>query len=111
MAFARYVEGKMKRRSIFCRATLQHKTFGVVVLQSYKKSVGVGNTFAYVVEEMIGRCDLVDIEILAVVPQKIWFQRNFIVHGGDFTHPSQVFQEASTSLEEFRRIIAQDIVA
>jgi hypothetical protein len=71
----------------------------------------MGLTFFHVVEEMLGRCDMVELKLMAMVAHKIWFRRNFVMHGGDFTYPHQVFREASNSLEEFRRITAQEYVA
>jgi hypothetical protein len=75
-----------------------------------QKGIGEGITFVHVVEEMIGRCDLAELEILAVVARKIWFRRNSVVHGGDFIHPTHVFRDAINSLEDFQKANTQDIV-
>jgi hypothetical protein len=55
-------------------------------------------------EKLMGRCDVLDLELVAIMERKIWFLPNGVVHGGEFTHPQQVFREANTSIEDFRRI-------
>lgn len=47
---------------------------------------------------------------MAVMARKIWLRRNSVVHGGDFIHPSILFREASSSLEEFRRVNSHEPV-
>ena len=49
------------------------------------------------------------LELMMVVTCKIWFRRNNVLHGGEFTHPNQVFQEPSNSLDDFRRINIQEL--
>jgi hypothetical protein len=57
------------------------------------------------------RCDGVDLEVMVVVAKKICFRRNGGLHGGEFTHPQQVFQEARTSLHDFRKATSIDVTA
>ncbi len=57
---------------------------------------------------MLGRCDLVELELMVVVARKIRFRRNSVVHGGVFTHLIHLFRETSDSLDEFKRINAQE---
>jgi hypothetical protein len=56
-------------------------------------------------------CDLMDLELVVVVAQKIWFRRNGVVHDDVFIHPQQVFREASLSLDEFQRTTVNDLAA
>jgi len=79
------------------------------VLKKIQKGMDVGSTFINIFEELMGRCDVLDLELVAVMAQKIWFRRNGVVHGGNFTHPQQVFREASTSIEDFRRGARTDL--
>ena len=57
----------------------------------------------HVVEEIVARCELAKIELMAMIARKVWFQRNNIVHGGNFSHPNQVFYKDTIALDEFRR--------
>ena len=67
-----------------------------------QKGIDEGLTFAQVLTTMIGRFDMEEIELMAVMAQKIWFRRNAMVRGGDFIHPDQVFRSTSSSLDDFR---------
>jgi len=53
----------------------------------------------------MGHCNILELELIAVMPRKIWFRRNGLVHGGDFIHPQQVFRETSTSNDGFKRVV------
>jgi hypothetical protein len=68
------------------------------------KGHGYVSHFFHVFGEMLGRCELAELELMAVVARTIWFRRNTVVHGGVFTPPTQVFCDASNSLDAFRRI-------
>jgi hypothetical protein len=69
-----------------------------------QKATGMYLTFFHVFGEMLGRCELAELELMAVVARTIWFRRNTVVHGGVFTPPTQVFWDASNSLDAFRRL-------
>lgn len=53
-----------------------------------QKSIGEGLTFFQVIGKMLERRDLVELELMAVVARKIWFRRNVVVHGSDFSNPN-----------------------
>lgn len=74
------------------------------VPRNIQKGIAGGPTFFAIFEELMGRCDLQDLELVLVMARIIWFRRNGVVHGGEFTHPQQVFREASASIEEFQRV-------
>lgn len=54
--------------------------------KKFQKSFCERLTFYHVLEEMLRRCEEEDLELLAVAARKIWFRRNFVVHGGNFIH-------------------------
>lgn len=83
--------------------------FGVVDLKSSNKSNDEGLTFAHVVEFLMDHCDMEEIELMAVAAGKIWFRRNTVIHGGEFTHPNQVFHDACNFIDEFRRANAKEL--
>jgi hypothetical protein len=74
-----------------------------------QKSSDGGLTFVNVIESLMGRCDMKDLELMAVVARRIWFHRNFVLHGVTFTHPTQVFQEASNSLDDFKGLNVREL--
>jgi hypothetical protein len=37
------------------------------------------------------------------IARKIWFQRNTVVHGGEFLHLSSIARDAITSAEEYKK--------
>lgn len=56
-----------------------------------QKCTDKGLTFVNVIENLMGRCYTGNLELMTVVTRKIWFCKNIVVHGGEFTHPNQVF--------------------
>jgi hypothetical protein len=48
---------------------------------------GVHNFFFHLFETLMECCDVTDLELMVVVARKIWFQRNGVVDGGEFTLP------------------------
>jgi hypothetical protein len=69
------------------------------------------DTFINLFEFCMEQCDVMDLELMVVVAWKIWFHRNRVVHEEAFIHPRQVFQEASLSLDNFRRATVFDLAA
>jgi hypothetical protein len=63
-----------------------------------------GPTFIHIFEKLMSRCDILELELVAIMAWKFWFRRNGLVCGGDFTHHQQIFQEMSTSIEDFGRV-------
>lgn len=78
---------------------------------SKKALIDEGLTFSHVVTTMIDRCDMEEIELMAVMARKIWFRRNALVHGEDFTYPNQVFCNSSSSLDDFKRVNTKEMDA
>jgi hypothetical protein len=67
-----------------------------------KKCTAGGLTFTHIFEELIGCCEIMELELIAVMARKIWFWRNIVIHGVEFIHPQHITREASLSLDEFR---------
>lgn len=67
-----------------------------------QKSTGEGNFFIDVMEGMMERCTIEELELHAVIARKIWLRRNTVVYGGVFSHPNVLIQEAVSSLNEYR---------
>ena len=59
--------------------------------------------FATLFEDVIGRYDQQELEIIVVVARRIWMRRNEVVHGGAFTDPRQLFFSAVSGLEDFQK--------
>jgi hypothetical protein len=66
-----------------------------------KSNVG-GDNFSDVVQYMFDRCSHEEVELHVEVARRIWFRRNIVVHGGEFTHPNSVILLASTFITDFR---------
>ncbi|XP_059428671.1 uncharacterized protein LOC132162451 [Corylus avellana] len=74
-----------------------------------QKSTCGAKDFAMLFEEMLGRYEMPELELFAVVAKRVWMRRNNVVHGGDFEDPTQVFSIAAAGLEHFQRINAQPL--
>ena len=72
-----------------------------------QKSACYSRNFAQLFEELIGRYDLQELEIFAVMARKIWVRRNELVHEGSLMDPHRVFIMVVSGLEDFQRINAQ----
>jgi hypothetical protein len=57
--------------------------------------------FLQIFKEVLTRCDKAEVELFAVVARRIWLQRNEVVHGGQFLHPTKLLSEAGASLADF----------
>jgi hypothetical protein len=42
-----------------------------------------------------------EIKLFVGLARKVWFQRNKVLHGGSFTHPNILVQQAMASMVEF----------
>lgn len=69
----------------------------------FQKGCNTRVNFTRWFEEMMGRCSLEELELLAVVAQRIWLRINATVHEGVFTHPNQIIRKALTLVDDFRR--------
>ena len=72
-----------------------------------QKSICSGGNFFQIFSGIISRCATEEVELFAIVAQRIWHHRNEVVHGGNFLHPTQVVREVVTSLEDFKRVNLQ----
>ncbi len=49
------------------------------------------------------KCEREEIDLGAVLAQKIWLRRNSVVYEGPFAHPAQIFKKATAIMEDFHR--------
>jgi hypothetical protein len=68
-----------------------------------------GDSFSEVFFFMADRCDKDEMDRIAIIARKIWLRRNEVIHGGLFTHPTQVIREAIKAQGSFK-CINTDIV-
>lgn len=73
-----------------------------------QKCSATGSTFPKIVESLMERCEVEDVEWAVMVARKIWFRRNEVVHGGELLHPSKPLTEACNCLNEFRRVNSKE---
>jgi hypothetical protein len=76
--------------------------------RSLQKCGEIEGLFPSFFEAMMRRCNKEDLELFAVTARKIWLRRNSVIHGEQFSHPTQLLREAQNSLEEFQRIHSED---
>ena len=57
--------------------------------------------FGQLVSSLMSRFSLEELDLFWVICWQIWLQRNTILHGGAFQHPSQSYQRALDYLREF----------
>jgi hypothetical protein len=71
-------------------------------LKKFQKSSLGGPTFGgVVVEELFKMCDEEELRLFVGIAKRIWFRRNEVVHGGPFTHPNVLVQQARQPLIDF----------
>jgi hypothetical protein len=54
-----------------------------------------------VVENIFKICEMEEIKIFVGVARRLWLRRNEVIHGGAFTHPIVLVQQAVLAVEEF----------
>ena len=59
--------------------------------------------FSTLFMEVIRRCSIGEVELFAVLAHRIWLRRNDVVHGGTFTHPTELVRDAEIALADFHR--------
>jgi ribonuclease HI len=67
-----------------------------------QKSHFDGPNFMEVVEGIFKKCEEEEINLFVGLARKIWFRRNEVVHGGSFTHPNVLVQQAKEAVAEFK---------
>jgi hypothetical protein len=55
-----------------------------------QKCSSLGLTFFHLFATLLSRCETEELELFVVTARRIWLRRNDVVHGGFFTHPSQL---------------------
>jgi hypothetical protein len=69
--------------------------------KKFQKSSLSGPTYGGVMEELFKMCDEEELRIFVRIAKRIWFQRNEVIHGGPFTHPDVLVQQARQSIIDF----------
>ena len=75
---------------------------GQGVRGDYKKVLSVQTDFRQLVEDMIRKLPVEEVELFLVQAWMIWTQRNVATNGGTVQDPSQLVKRASVFLDEFR---------
>jgi hypothetical protein len=70
-------------------------------IKKFQKSSLDGPKFHGVVEEMFRMCDGDELRLFVSIARRVWFRRNEVVHGGLFTHPIVLVQQAKNAVLEF----------
>jgi hypothetical protein len=74
----------------------------------FQKCAFLGDTFMQLVEFCLDRLNSEEFSLMAVISRRIWLRRNKFIFESLFTHPRVVFNEAVSSLEEYRRFNSRD---
>jgi hypothetical protein len=72
-------------------------------LRKFQKGASMEDNFSHLLFTTLTRCDPEEVDLWAIIARKIWFRRNKVVHGGEFTDPTIVIQEATRLLHDFNR--------
>ena len=75
---------------------------GQGVRGDYKKVLSVQTDFRQLVEDMIRKLPVEEVELFLVQAWMIWTQRNVATNGGTLQDPSQLVKRASVFVDEFR---------
>ena len=75
---------------------------GQGVREDYKKVLNVQTDFRQLVEDMIRKLPVEEVELFLVQAWMIWTQRNVATKGSTLQDPSQLVKRASVFLAEFR---------
>jgi hypothetical protein len=59
---------------------------------------------------MLRLCDEDEFCLFVEVARQVWFRRNETVHGGPFTHPTVLVQQAGKALADFSVANNRDVV-
>jgi hypothetical protein len=55
-----------------------------------------------ILDFMFARFDPEEVELFAEIARRLWFRRNDVVHGGNFSHPNEVIGTATALMTEYR---------
>jgi hypothetical protein len=80
--------------------TFARNVWGVSGRKLQKSSL-CGPTFFHMMEGIFKCCKEEEIKLFVGLARKVWFQRNEVLHGGSFTHPNILVQQAMASMVEF----------
>ena len=80
--------------------------WGGCKIKLQKCNIG-GSDFSQIFQEVVSRCDRAEVELFAFVARCIWLRRNDFIHGGNFTHPTQVLIDSEKALIEFQKANAR----
>jgi hypothetical protein len=64
----------------------------------FQKRLCVRENFVGVLEYLMGRCSVMELELAGVIAWRIWKRRNSVLHGGEFLNPAKLVTEAEDML-------------
>jgi ribonuclease HI len=67
--------------------------------RKFQKAQFQGTDFRDVWEDLILRCNGDELAFSAILARNIWQRRNLVVHGGGFSHPVVLIQEANSAFQ------------
>jgi hypothetical protein len=70
-------------------------------IRRFHKSSLNGPSFRSVVEEMMRSCEEDKFQLFVEIARRVWLRQNEVVHGGPFTHPTALVQQAREALANF----------
>jgi hypothetical protein len=79
-------------------------------LSCFQKCYCEGTTFRFLVEYCVEKMSREELDLMAVVAQRIWLWRNTLVFEGTYVHPDIVYKEGATSLNEFKRCNGKECI-
>jgi hypothetical protein len=68
-------------------------------VRKFQKIHVQGTDFRDVWEALIQRCNGEELAFSAILARNIWHRRNVVVHGGSFSHPAVLIQEANSACQ------------
>jgi hypothetical protein len=63
-----------------------------------------GLNFFSIFEEMVRRCDHLELEFFATTARRLWMRKNPMVHGENFIHPNQIIKEVGIAIDDFQQV-------
>ena len=67
--------------------------------RKFHKAQFQGADFRDVWEALVQRCTGEELAFSTILARNIWHRRNFAIHGGGFSHPAVLVQEAKSALK------------
>lgn len=66
-------------------------------------------SFLDVLDNLITQCSKGKLNMFALISKKPWARRNAVVHGGDFSHPTRIVQEAGETMKQLMKVLEGEV--